>query len=103
MKSLPSELTQKVTVKINEVIEEETSRKLGELNVITEVSETPDGNFRIQFSPLSPCSPLAVNMGRGIRDAGMSVDGVKHVTVECSGHMQDELVNKLVNREKSPT
>ncbi len=98
---LPSELEKKVTERVNEVVEEETSRKLGELNVITEVSEVGEGTIRVKFSPLSPYSPVAVDTGRGIRNATLSVDGVKRVTVECTGHMMDELVNRLVNSEQS--
>ncbi len=98
---MPSELEKKVTERINEVVEEETSRKLGELNIVTEVSEVGEGTIRVKFAPLSPYSPVAVDTGRGIRNATLSVDGVKRVTVECSGHMMDELVNRLVNSEQN--
>ena len=70
-----------------------------ELNVVTEVSEMATGSIRIRFQPLSAYSPIAVNTGRSIREAAMSVDGVQTVRVECSGHMMDELVNRLVNHE----
>jgi metal-sulfur cluster biosynthetic enzyme len=96
---LESDLTKRVTERLNEVVDEETTRKMGELNVITEVSETAEGTVRVRFQPLSAYSPLAVDTGRNIRDAVLSVDGVKAVRVECSGHMMDELVNKLVNRD----
>jgi metal-sulfur cluster biosynthetic enzyme len=99
---LPSELAKKVTERVNEVVEEETARKLGELNVINELVEVEAGTFKIRFAPLSPCSPLALSTGRGIKDACQAVDGVKKVTVECSGHMQDALVNRLLNKESSP-
>jgi metal-sulfur cluster biosynthetic enzyme len=96
---LQSDLTKRVTERLNEVVDEETSRKLGELNIITEVSEISDGSVRVRFQPLSAYSPIAVDTGRSIRDAALSVDGVKAVRVECGGHMMDELVNKLVNKE----
>jgi metal-sulfur cluster biosynthetic enzyme len=99
--TLSSELEKKVTERINEVVEEETSRKLSELNVITEVSEVGEGTIKVKFCPLSPYSPVAVDTGRGIRNATLSVEGVKRVTVECSGHMMDELVNRLVNGQQS--
>lgn len=101
MERLPSELEKKVTDRVNEVVEEETTRRLGELNVVTEVSEVGDGTVRVKFSPLSPYSPIAVSLGRGIKDATLSVQGVKRATVECSGHMMDELVNRLVNGEEN--
>ena len=99
---MPSPLVDRVTERINELVEEETSRKIGELNIVSEVSELPDGTIKIRFTPLSPYSPIAVATGRELRDASMGVDGVKHVTVECVGHMQDELVNRLVNKQAKP-
>ena len=96
---MPSELSKRVTERLNEVVDEETKRKLGELNVITEVAEMATGSIRIKFQPLSAYSPIAVDTGRSIREAALSVAGVQSVRVECSGHMMDELVNRLVNQE----
>jgi metal-sulfur cluster biosynthetic enzyme len=96
---VPSELSKRVTERLNEIVDEETKRKLGELNVITEVTEMATGSVRVKFQPLSAYSPIAVDTGRSIREAAMSVDGVQAVRVECSGHMMDELVNRLVNQE----
>lgn len=96
---MPSELSKRVEAKLNELVDEETKRKFGELNIVTEVSEMATGTIRIRFQPLSAYSPIAVNIGRDIRTAALSVDGVQTVTVECSGHMMDELVDKLVNQD----
>lgn len=63
-----------------------------------EVSEISEGSIRVRFRPLAAFSPTAVDIGRNIRDAALSVDGVKEVRVECTGHMMDDLVNKIVNR-----
>ena len=91
-----------VTERLDELVEEETSRKMGELNIVTEVSETASGSVKVKFQPLSPYSPLAVDIGRSIREAALSVDGVKTVRVECTGHMMDDLVNRLVNGDPRP-
>ena len=96
---MPSELSKRVTERLNEVVDEETNRKLGELNVVTEVIEMARGSIRVRFQPLSAYSPIAVDTGRSIREAAMAVEGVQAVRVECSGHMMDELVNRLVNQE----
>lgn len=82
---------------VYEVVEEETSRKLGELTVVTELFEVTPGVIKVRYTPLSVYSPTAVDLGRKIKAAGEKADGVKKVVVECSGHMQDELVNRLVN------
>lgn len=96
---MPSELSKRVTERLNEVVDEETKRRLGELNIVNEVSEMATGSIKVKFQPLSAYSPTAVNTGRSIRDAVLSVDGVKTVRVECSGHMMDDLVNRLVNQD----
>ena len=96
---MPSELSKRVTERLNEIIDEETKRRLGELNIVTEVSEMATGSIKVKFQPLSAYSPTAVNTGRSIREAALSVDGVKTVRVECSGHMMDDLVNRLVNQD----
>ena len=97
---METELTKRVTESLNELVDEETSRKFKELNIITEVAEREEGAVEVRFQTLSPYSPLAVDIGRGIRRAALSVDGVKSVRVECSGHMMDDLVNKLANKEE---
>ncbi|MDG6990719.1 MAG: hypothetical protein JRM99_04775 [Nitrososphaerota archaeon] len=96
---MPSELSKRVAASLNDIVDEETKRKFGELNIVTEVSETTTGAIRVRFQPLSAYSPNAVDTGRAIRSAALSVDGVLSVRVDCSGHMLDELVNRLVNQE----
>lgn len=93
-----SDLVELVTERLNGIVEEETGRKLGELNIVTEVSEISSGSVRVRFRPLAAYSPLAVDIGRSIRNAALAVDGVREVRVECNGHMMDDLVNKIVNR-----
>ena len=96
---MPSDLSKRVVARLNDLVDEETKRKLGELNIVTEVSETTTGSIRVRFQPLSAYSPNAVDTGRAIRGAALSVDGVQTVRVDCSGHMMDDLVNRLVNQE----
>jgi len=97
---VPSELSKRVTERLNEIVDEETKRKFGELNIVTEVSEMATGSIRIRFQPLSAYSPTAVDTGRSIKQAALSVDGVQAIRVECSGHMMDDLVNRLVNQDE---
>jgi metal-sulfur cluster biosynthetic enzyme len=96
---LGNELTKRVSARLSELVDEETTRKYGELNIVTDVSETAGGQVFVRFQPLSAYSPLAVDMGRSIRQAVLEVEGVKSVKVECGGHMMDDLVNRIVNKE----
>ena len=98
---MPSELSKRVAKRLDEVMDEETKRRLGELNIVTEVQEMATGSIRVRFQPLSAYSPTAVDTGRNLKEAALSVDGVLAVKVECAGHMMDELVNRLVNEEAS--
>ncbi len=100
---MPSELSKRVAERLNDIVDEETKRKFGELNIVTEVSEMATGSIRVRFQPLSAYSPIAVDTGRSIREAALSVDGVQAVRVECAGHMMDDLVNRLVNQEELGT
>jgi metal-sulfur cluster biosynthetic enzyme len=98
--TVASDLSKRVGERLNEIVDEETKRKFGELNIVTEVQEMATGSVRVKFQPLSAYSPIAVDTGRSIRQAALSVDGVQAVRVECSGHMMDDLVNRLVNQEE---
>jgi hypothetical protein len=80
---VPSELSKRVVERLNELVDEETKRKFGELNIVTEVSEMATGSISVKFQPLSAYSPLAVDTGRS------------------SGHMMDDLVNRLVNEDEA--
>jgi metal-sulfur cluster biosynthetic enzyme len=96
---LTDSLVSHVRENLDGIVEEETTRKLGELNIISEVLEGPGGAVTVKFTPLSPYSPTAVETGRRIRESALRVEGVTSVNVECNGHMLDELVNRLVNQE----
>jgi metal-sulfur cluster biosynthetic enzyme len=94
------DLEKLVSERLKALVDEETTRKFGELNIVTDVSEIGPGSIRVKFQPLSAYSPLAVDTGRSIRDAALSVQGVKTVRVECLGHMMDELVDRIVNKDE---
>jgi metal-sulfur cluster biosynthetic enzyme len=96
---LENDLTKRVSERLDELVDEETTRKFGELNIVTDVTEMASGSLMIKFQPLSAYSPLAVEIGKSIREAALSVDGVKAVRVVCGGHMMDDLVDRIVNKE----
>ena len=100
MERTASDVEARVRESLNHLVEEESTRKLGELNIVSDVQERPTGVITVRFTPISPCSPTAVDMGRRIREAALGVQGVISATVLCEGHMLDDVVNKLVNKEK---
>lgn len=92
-------LKELVIDRLNRISDLETDRSLRELNIVLDVQVDKDGTVKIVFRPNSPFCPYAVNLGLDIKNAAIDVEGVKKVIVECQGHMMDELVNRLVNRE----
>jgi metal-sulfur cluster biosynthetic enzyme len=94
---MAEELASRTREAIYAIVEEETGRKLGELTVVTEVLEVAPGVVKVRFTPLSAYSPTAVGLGKRIREEAAKVEGVNKTVIECDGHMQDELVNRLVN------
>ena len=95
-----SDLEKRVSERLKDLVDEETMRKFSELNIVTDISEISAGSVTVKFQPLSAYSPLAVDTGRNIRDAALAVKGVKAVRVECGGHIMDELVNRIVNKDE---
>ena len=98
---MDTDLKKRVSARLDELVDEETTRKFSELNIVTEVTEVAAGSVKVKFQPLSAYSPLAVDTGRSIRDATLAVEGVKRVRVECGGHMMDDLVNRIVNQDEA--
>lgn len=93
-----STLESQITDKVNQIKDAETNRTFGEINIVNEVKIVEDGIAKIVFTPTSPYSPIAVNIGMEIKKAASGIPGLKKVIVLCQGHMQDDLVNKLVNQ-----
>lgn len=90
---------QDILARVNQLVDPETRRTFGELNIILDVKMNEDGTAKVTFAPTSPFSPIAFNIGADIKTAASEVKGVKRVQVVCQGHMMDELVNRLVNTE----
>jgi len=97
---MESDLEKRVSESLKDLVDEESTRKFSELNIVTEVSEVSTGSVNVRFQPLSAYSPLAVDLGRSIRAAALAVNGVRTVRVECDGHMMDDLINRIVNKDE---
>jgi len=86
---------------IQKVKDPETDRLLSESNIILEVSRVDDNTIRIVYSPFSPASPVAVDLGRRIRKAVSEVAPKYKIQVVCKGHLLDELVNRLLTQSET--
>ena len=83
--------------RLGNITDPETGRRLDSTNLILDVDFLQDGTIQIVYSPFSPASPVAVNLGKEIRSAALTATPDKRVRVVCQGHLMDELVNRLVN------
>lgn len=86
--------------RVQKVKDPETDRLLSESNIILEVSRVDDETIRILYSPFSPASPVAVDLGRRIRKAVSDVAPNHKIQVVCRGHLLDDLVNRLLEQSK---
>ncbi|MEM1995133.1 MAG: iron-sulfur cluster assembly protein [Nitrososphaerales archaeon] len=84
--------------RIQKVKDPETERLLSESNIILEIVRVDDGTIRIVYSPTSPASPVAVDLGRRILKAASDAVPSFKVQVVCRGHLLDDLVNRLLNQ-----
>ena len=94
-----NELLKDLWGRLGNLIDPETGRSLDSANLILDMDFLQDGTIQIIYSPFSPASPVAVNLGKEIRSAVLSSSPERRVKVICQGHFLDEVVNRLVNIE----
>lgn len=83
---------------IQRVKDPETDRLLSESNIILEITRVDEETIRVVYSPISPASPVAVDLGRRILKAVSDAAPNLKVQVVCRGHLLDDLVNRLLTR-----
>jgi metal-sulfur cluster biosynthetic enzyme len=93
-----SEIEKQVRAAVEQVIDPETGLTFGQMNMITNISQSELGVFKIDFVPSSPFCPIAFKLAADIKAAAMSVNGVKKALVYCRGHSKEEEINKTVNK-----
>jgi len=83
---------------VQKVRDPETNRPLSESNIILEVSRVDEETIRVVYSPFSPASPVAVDLGKRIREAVSEAAPNYKIQVVCKGHLLDDLVNRLLEQ-----
>ncbi|MGQ9529819.1 MAG: metal-sulfur cluster assembly factor [Candidatus Bathycorpusculaceae bacterium] len=95
-----TELEDKVRETVGKVIDPETGLSFAEMHMIKEVKEEEPGVVRVEFIPSSPFCPIAFKLAIDIKNAAVKVGGVKKILVYCRGHMMEQQINEMVNKEK---
>jgi metal-sulfur cluster biosynthetic enzyme len=95
-----TELEDKVREAVGKVVDPETGLSFAEMQMITSVKEEQTGAVAVDFVPSSPFCPIAFKLAADIKQAAMTVAGVKKVSVHCRGHMMEQQINEMVNKEQ---
>jgi len=70
------------------------------MQMITNVKEEEPGVVKVDFIPSSPFCPIAFKLAMDVKNEAMNVAGIKKVLVYCRGHMMEQQINEMVNKEQ---
>lgn len=94
-----TELEDKVREAVGQVVDPETGLTFAEMQMITNVKEEESGVVKVEFVPSSPFCPIAFKLSMDIKNAAMKVAGVKKTLIYCRGHMMEQQINEMTNKE----
>jgi metal-sulfur cluster biosynthetic enzyme len=94
-----TELEDKVREAVGQVVDPETGLTFAEMQMITNVKEEESGVVKVEFIPSSPFCPIAFKLSMDIKNAAMKVAGVKKALIYCRGHMMEQQINEMTNKE----
>ena len=95
-----TELEDKVREAVGKIIDPETGMTFAEMQLIADVKENETGVVKVDFIPSSPFCPIAFKLAMDVKNAALTVAGVKKVMVHCRGHMMEQQINEMVNKEQ---
>jgi metal-sulfur cluster biosynthetic enzyme len=95
-----TELEDKVREAVGKVVDPETGMTFSEMQMITNVKEEEQGVVKVDFVPSSPFCPIAFKLAVDIKNAALTVVGVKKTLIYCRGHMMEQQINEMVNKEQ---
>ena len=95
-----TELEDKVRDAVGQVVDPETGMTFAQMQMITNVKEEEPGVFKVEFIPSSPFCPIAFKLATDIKNAALTVAGVKKARIYCRGHMMEQQINEMTNKEQ---
>lgn len=84
---------------VGKLVDPETGLTFAEMHMITNVEEEPSV-VKVDFIPSSPFCPIAFKLAMDIKNAVLKIAGVKKAHVYCRGHMMEQQINEMVNKEE---
>lgn len=94
-----TELEDKVREAVGQVVDPETGMTFAEMQMITNVKEEESGVLKVEFVPSSPFCPIAFKLAADIKSAATKVVGVKKALIYCRGHMMEQQINDMTNKD----
>ncbi|MCJ7699201.1 iron-sulfur cluster assembly protein [Candidatus Bathyarchaeota archaeon] len=94
-----TEFEDKVREAVGKVVDPETGLSFEEMQMITSVKEEQPGIFKVEFIPSSPFCPIAFKLASDLKKAALTVEGVKKALAYCKGHMMEQQINEMTNKE----
>jgi len=95
-----TDLESKVRIEVEKIIDPETGLTFGQMKMITEVKEESPGVVRIEYVPTSPFCPIAFKFSMDIKNVAKKVNGVKKTVVHVHGHIMEQTINQMANKEE---
>ncbi len=95
-----TELEEKVLEAVGKVVDPETGLTFAEMHMIKSVKEENPGVVKVEFVPSSPFCPIAFKLAMDVKNAAAKVAGLKKALVYCRGHMMEQQINEMVNKEQ---
>jgi metal-sulfur cluster biosynthetic enzyme len=90
----------KVREAVGKLLDPETGLSFAEMHLVADVKEKEAGTVEVDFVPSSPFCPIAFKLALDVKKAAMTVAGIKKVLVHCRGHMMEQQINEMVNKEE---
>jgi metal-sulfur cluster biosynthetic enzyme len=93
-------LEDKVREAVGKVVDPETGMTFAEMQLIADVKEDEPGIVKVDFIPSSPFCPIAFKLAMDVKNTALKVTGVKKALIYCRGHMMEQQINEMVNKEQ---
>jgi len=84
---------------VGRVVDPETGMTFADMDMIKSVKEEETGTVKVEFTPSSPFCPIAFKLAMDIKREASKVSGVKKALVYCRGHLMEQKINEMINKE----
>lgn len=85
---------------VGKVVDPETGLTFAKMHMITNVKEEEPGVVKVDFIPSSPFCPIAFKLAMDVKNAALQAVGVNKAFVYCRGHVMEQQINEMVNKEQ---